>query len=75
MNSPQTHVPSHTTFDGSIVYTINQFSVSLWGLNLGDDDSWTQGYDVGAGVANPGFWSYTAVRPSRSYGVNVKYDF
>jgi iron complex outermembrane receptor protein len=75
MNSPQTHVPSHTTFDGSIVYTINQFSVSLWGLNLGNDDSWTQGYDVGAGVGNPGFWSYTAVRPSKTYGVNLKYDF
>jgi iron complex outermembrane receptor protein len=75
MNSPQTHVPAHSTVDGSLVFTINRFSVALWGLNLTDDDSWTQGYDVGAGVGNPGFWSYTAVRPPRTYGINLSYNF
>jgi iron complex outermembrane receptor protein len=75
MNSPQTHVPSHSTVDASLVYTINGWSISLWGLNLTDDDSWTQGYDVGAGVDQPGFWSYTAVRPPRAYGVNLSVDF
>jgi iron complex outermembrane receptor protein len=75
LNSPQTHVPSHSTVDGSITYFINNFSVSLWGLNLSDDDSWTQGYDVGAAVGFGGLWSYTAVRPPKTYGVNVSYNF
>jgi len=75
MNSPQTHVPAHSTIDASLIYTINRFSVSLWGLNLTDDDSWTQGYDVGAGVGIPGFWSYTAVRPPKTYGINLSYNF
>ena len=75
MNSPQTHVPAHSTVDASLVYSINEVSVSLWGLNLTDDDSWTQGYDVGAGVGSAGFWSYTAVRPPKTYGVNLSYNF
>jgi iron complex outermembrane receptor protein len=75
LNSPQTQAPAHSTIDASLVYNINSFSVSLWGLNLTDDDSWTQGYDVGAGVGSPGFWSYTAVRPPRTYGMNLSYNF
>lgn len=75
LNSPQAHVPSHSTIDASLVFDIRQFSISLWGLNLGDDDSWSQGYDVGAAVGFDGLWTYTAVRPPRTYGVNVSYRF
>lgn len=75
LNSPQSQAPAHSTVDASLVYTLNKFSVSLWGLNLTDDDSWTQGYDVIADVNNPGAWTYTAVRPPRTYGVNVSYRF
>jgi len=75
LNSPQTQAPAHSTVDASLVYTINRFSVALWGLNLTDDDSWTQGYDVIADVNNPGAWSYTAVRPPRTYGINLSYNF
>jgi len=75
LNSPQSHVPAHSTVDASLVYTINRFSVSLWGLNLTDDDSWQQGYDVGTSVEFAGLWTYTAVRPPRTYGVNLSYNF
>ena len=75
LNSPQSQVPAHSTFDASLTYTINQISVSLWGLNLSDDDSWTQGYDVGTSVNFAGLWTYTAVRPPRTYGVTLNYDF
>jgi len=75
LNSPQTHVPAHSTFDASLVYMLNGFSVSLWGLNLSDDDSWSQGYDVGAPPGSPGYWSYTAVRPPKTYGINLRYDW
>jgi len=74
-NSPQGHAPAHSTVDASLVYTINRFTISLWGLNLTDDDSWTQGYDVIADIDDPGAWTYTAVRPPRTYGVNLGYNF
>jgi iron complex outermembrane receptor protein len=75
LNSPQSQAPAHSTVDASLVYTLNKLTFSLWGLNLTDDDSWTQGYDVIADVNNPGAWTYTAVRPPRAYGVNVSYRF
>ena len=67
--------PAHSTVDASLVYTLDKITVSLWGLNLTDDDSWIQGYDVIADVNNPGAGTYTAVRPPRTYGVNVAYRF
>jgi iron complex outermembrane receptor protein len=75
LNSPQTQAQAHSTVDASLIYTFNQFSVSLWALNLTDDDSWQQGYDVGAAVGFAGLWSYTAVRPPRTYGVNFSYNY
>jgi iron complex outermembrane receptor protein len=75
LNSPQSQAPAHSTFDASLVYALNNWSVSLWGLNLNDDDSWQQGYDVGTSVQFAGLWTYTAVRPPRAYGVNVSYRF
>jgi iron complex outermembrane receptor protein len=75
LNSPQSQAPAHSTVDASLVYTLDKITVSLWGLNLTDDDSWIQGYDVIADVNNPGAWTYTAVRPPRTYGVNVAYRF
>lgn len=75
LNSPQAQASAHSTLDASLVYSINRLSVSLWGLNLTDDDSWQQGYDVGTSVLFAGLWTYTAVRPPRAYGVNVSYRF
>jgi len=75
LNSPQSQAPAHSTIDASLVYNLNNLSVSLWGLNLNDDDSWQQGYDVGTSVQFAGLWTYTAVRPPRAYGVNVSYRF
>jgi iron complex outermembrane receptor protein len=75
LNSPQGQVPGHSTFDASLTYTINNLGISLWGLNLSNDDSWTQSYDVGASVNFAGLWTYTAVRPPRTYGVTLNYNF
>jgi iron complex outermembrane receptor protein len=75
LNSPQSSVDSHTVVDGSITYTINQMSISVWGLNLTEDDSWTQAYDVGTSAAFPGLWTYTAIRPPRTYGAVVSWNF
>jgi len=75
LNSPQSHVPAHSTLDASLMYTIDNFSISVYGLNLTEDDSWTLGYDVAATVDFGGLWTQTAIRPPRTYGVVLTYDF
>ncbi len=75
LNSPQSHAPSHSVVDASLTYSINNLSVSLWGLNLSKDNSWTQGYDVGTDLGFAGLWTYTAIRPPRTYGVVLSYNF
>jgi hypothetical protein len=75
LNSPQTQARAHSTIDASLMYTINSFSIRLWGLNLNGDSTRSQGYDVVAQVGSDGFWSYTAVRPPKTYGINLAYSF
>ncbi len=75
LNSPQSSVGSHTVLDASLTYTVNQLSISVWGLNLTEDDSWTQAYDVGTSPAFAGLWTYSAIRPPRTYGAVVSWDF
>jgi hypothetical protein len=75
LNSPQSHSPSNSTIDASLTYSRDQLSISLWGLNLNEDNSWAQAYDVGTDVGFAGIWTYTAIRPPRSYGVVVAYNF
>jgi outer membrane receptor protein involved in Fe transport len=75
LNSPQGSVDSHTVLDASITYTLNHLSVSVWGLNLTKDDSWTQAYDVGTSPLFAGLWTYTAIRPPRTYGAVVNWEF
>jgi iron complex outermembrane receptor protein len=76
LNSPQSHVSSHSTLDASLIYTFNEnFSVGVYGLNLNKDNSWTQAYDVGTSVDFAGLWTYTAIRPPRTYGLVASYNF
>ena len=75
LNSPQSSVDSHTVLDASITYAVNNLSLSVWGLNLTEDDSWTQAYDVGTNPAFAGLWTYAAIRPPRTYGAVVSWDF
>ena len=75
LNSPQSSVGSHEVLDASITYMHGNMSVSVWGLNLTDDDSWVQAYDVGTDPSFDGLWTYTAVRPPRAYGAVVTWEF
>lgn len=75
LNSPQSHVDAHEVLDASIGYRLNNTTVTLWGMNLTDDDSWTQAYDVGTSVTFPGLWTYAAARAPRSYGIRVSHNF
>lgn len=75
LNSPQSRVKAHEVLDASIGYRLNQTTFTLWGMNLTDDDSWTQAYDVGTSVTFPGLWTYAAARPPRAFGVRVSHNF
>lgn len=75
LNSPQSSVDAHSVLDASVTYAMGDLKVSLWGLNLTEDDSWTQAYDVGTNPAFAGLWTYSAIRPPRTYGAVVSFDF
>ena len=79
LNDMEARNPATEVIDASISYSFdNDFgetSVSLWGLNLTKDDSWSQGYNVGSGVEFPGLWTYTAVRTPRTYGIRIMHNF
>ncbi len=75
LNSPQSQVDSHTTLDASVNYSFGSTMVSLWGLNLTDEDVWSQAYDVGTSVTFPGLWTYAAARPPRMYGLRITHNF
>jgi iron complex outermembrane receptor protein len=75
LNSPQSHVDSQNVVDASINWRRNNTTISLWGLNLTEEDAWSQGYDVGTSVTFPGLWTYAAVRPPRTYGLRLVQNF
>jgi iron complex outermembrane recepter protein len=77
LNDREARNDSAEVVDASIMYTfdntLGETSISLWGLNLTKDDSWTQGYNVGSGVEFAGLWTYTAVRTPRTYGIRISH--
>ena len=75
LNSPQSHVDAQNVVDASINWRRENLTVSLWGLNLTEEDAWSQGYDVGTSVTFPGLWTYTATRPPRTYGLRLMMNF
>jgi len=75
LNSPQSHVDAHELIDASVNYKMGNWTASLWGLNLTDDDSWSQAYDVGTSVTFPGLWTYASARPPLAYGLRLMVDF
>ena len=61
--------------DASINYQFNNTTISAYGMNLSDDDSWSVGFDVGASLDFAGLWTYTATRPPRTYGFRLTQEF
>ncbi len=74
-NTPQGHNPSQNVVDASINYQRDNTTISLWGLNLTEEDSWSQAYDVFNTRTFPGLWTYTTTRPPRTYGLRVTQKF
>jgi iron complex outermembrane receptor protein len=55
--------------DLSVNYAINGVTVSLYGRNLTDEDSYAHGLNVS------GLWAYASPRPPRTWGLEVVYNF
>jgi iron complex outermembrane receptor protein len=75
LNSPQSHVDAQTVVDASVNWRRGGATLSVWGMNLTEEDAWSQGYDVGTSVTFPGLWTYTTTRPPRTYGLRLTYNF
>jgi iron complex outermembrane receptor protein len=75
LNTPQSKSKAHETIDASISYRFGGTTIALWGLNLTDDDSWSQAYDVGTSLDFAGLWTYAASRPPRTYGLRLSHNF
>ena len=74
-NTPQSQNPEQNIFDASLNYQFNNTTVSAYGMNLSDEDSWSVGFDVGASLDFAGLWTYTATRPPRTYGFRLTQKF
>ena len=68
-NSPELHNDTQHLIDASINYDFGKTRISLFGRNLADEDGYMIGYDVA------GIWSYAAVRPPRTWGIEVTHEF
>ena len=72
---PQSNNGSSDVVDASISYDWKQTTVSVYGLNLTKEDTYSVGFDVGASLDFAGLWTYTATRNPRLYGVRVRQRF
>ena len=68
-NSPELRNEGQGLLDASVNWEFNDWQFSFFGRNLTDEDGYTHGYDVA------GLWSYSAVRPPRTYGLEAIYRF
>jgi iron complex outermembrane receptor protein len=75
LNSPQGSNKHQTVLDASINYNVNQTRISVYGLNLTNEDAWTQAYDVGTSVNFAGLWTYATPRAPLTYGVRITQNF
>ena len=68
-NAPELQNDAQNLLDASVNFEVNNWKFSVFGRNLTDEDGYTHGYDVA------GLWSYSAVRPPRTYGFEAMYNF
>ena len=75
LNTPQSTNGSSNVVDATIDYNWKNTTVSVYGLNLTKEDTYSVGFDVGTSLDFAGLWTYTATRPPRLYGVRVRQRF
>jgi iron complex outermembrane receptor protein len=75
LNSPQGANPATTILDASVNFKFRNTTMSVWGANLTNEDSWAQAYDVGSAIGFAGLWTYAATRPPRTYGFRLQQSF
>ncbi len=75
LNTPQSANGSSDVVDATISYDWKKTTISVYGLNLTKEDTYTVGFDVGTSLDFAGLWTYTATRPPRLYGVRIRQRF
>jgi len=74
-------IKSYGILDASISYELNSWTLSLFGRNLTDEDTWTHSYVVNpirptATDPAPGtLWRFAQRRPPREFGVELLWKF
>ena len=68
-NKPELTNDSQALVDASFRYSYEDWSFSVFGRNLTEED----GYQIGFDVA--GLWSYAYPRPPRTWGVEIGYQY
>lgn len=68
-NRPELENDGSHILDLSVNYAINGVTVSLYGRNLTDEDTYAHGLDVS------GLWAYASPRAPRTWGLEVVYNF
>jgi iron complex outermembrane receptor protein len=75
LNTPQSTNGSSDVVDANISYDWKNTTVSVFGLNLTKEDTYSVGFDVGTSLDFAGLWTYTATRTPRLYGVRLRQRF
>jgi iron complex outermembrane recepter protein len=77
-------VKAYGLLDASVSYETENWSVSLWGKNLTDEDYFVHVLDVGTNYAAgpnstpvpvPGLWTFGTINAPRTYGVEFRFKF
>lgn len=74
-NTPQAANDAQDVLDATLTYRRNNTQIGVYGRNLTEADGYTVGLDVGRSVAFPGLWTFTGVRPPRTYGIRFTQKF
>jgi iron complex outermembrane recepter protein len=74
-NTPQAANDAQDVLDATLSYRFSNTEVGVYGRNLTGADGYTVGLDVGRSLDFAGLWTFTGVRPPRTYGIRITQKF
>lgn len=74
-NTPAAANDAQNIVDATLNYQINNTQIGIFGRNLLGEDGYTIGLDVGRSLDFAGLWTFTGVRPPRTYGIRISQKF
>lgn len=74
-NTPAAANDAQNIVDATLNYQFNNTEIGIFGRNLLGEDGYTIGLDVGRSLDFAGLWTFTGVRPPRTYGLRITQKF